>query len=58
MKSCGPDGGANCIVRYECQERLEAAAEIRRLRVQIAGHEAFERSVVEALNSGDGSYRP
>lgn len=35
-----------------------AVAEIRRLRKQIEGHERFAQSVNEALNSGDGSYRP
>lgn len=33
-------------------------AELERLRQKLRGADAFERSVSEALNSGDGSYRP
>lgn len=36
----------------------EAADEIERLRRTKSAADAFERSVSEALNSGDGSYRP
>ena len=32
--------------------------EVLRLRQKLRGADAFERSVSEALNSGDGSYRP
>jgi hypothetical protein len=34
------------------------AQERDRLRAEVAGYQAWERSVNEALNSGDGSYRP
>lgn len=36
----------------------DSEAEIESLRKQIAGYEANERSVNEALNRGDGAYRP
>ena len=46
---------------YNGQEEGRIAAleaEIVRLRKVIAGYEAYERSVNDALNAGDGSYRP
>lgn len=33
-------------------------AEVRRLRARIEGYEAQARDINEALNRGDGSYRP
>ena len=36
----------------------DAINEIERLQAQIAGYERWAQSVNEALNSGDGSYRP
>lgn len=33
-------------------------AEIDRLTDEVAGLRGFKRSVDEALNTGDGSYRP
>lgn len=32
--------------------------EIEELKIKIAGYEGWERSINEALNTGDGSYRP
>lgn len=37
---------------------LKAADELERLRREVEGLRAFKRSVDEALNSGNGSYRP
>ena len=40
-------------------EREQAlVAEVERLQQEVEGQRAFQRSVNEALNSGDGSYRP
>lgn len=39
----------------EC-DRL--VTEVGRLTKEVQGYEAFKRSVDEALNSGDGTYRP
>lgn len=45
------------LTKFEAAtDRLEA--ELAEARIKIAGHEAFERSICESLNSGDGSYRP
>ena len=53
---------ANCIVGSETSEGTklmrEAAAEIKRLRLELAGYEKWARSVNEAFNVGDGSHRP
>lgn len=40
------------------QTVAEKEKENATLRAEVAGHEAFQRSVNDALNSGDGSYRP
>lgn len=37
---------------------LEAADELERLRSEVAGYQRWASSVNDALNSGDGSYRP
>jgi hypothetical protein len=37
---------------------LELIDEVLRLRQKLRGADAFGRSINEALNSGDGSYRP
>lgn len=40
-------------------DRLDAAErECERLRERVAASDSFQRSLNEALNSGDGSYRP
>lgn len=36
----------------------QALAEVLRLKLRVKSLEAFKASVDEALNSGDGSYRP
>ena len=49
------------LFAYAClmDERLAAAqARVEALRQEVEGLRAFKRSVDEALNSGDGSYRP
>ena len=35
-----------------------AIAEIERLQAKLREYEAWERDINQALNSGDGSYRP
>lgn len=40
------------------EEAMVLQGHIKRLEKQIAGLDAFSRSVSEALNSGDGVYRP
>lgn len=37
---------------------LQGGTELKELRREVEGLRAFKRSVDEALNSGDGSYRP
>ena len=48
------------VLRGECGVVLEDGYTINvaALRDRIRGYESWERSVNEALNSGDGSYRP
>lgn len=63
MSEAGPKVW-NERIRLEMEnERLRAtvaeqAREIERLKQELAVADAFERSVNEALNSGDGSYKP
>lgn len=43
----------------ECSQMLARQARtIRELEGKLRAAEAFERAVGEAINSGDGSYRP
>jgi hypothetical protein len=48
--------GVSDMVLAADYDRLRAHAQ--RLQDRVEGLEAFKRSVDEALNSGDGSYRP
>jgi hypothetical protein len=41
-----------------CARVRELEAGNATMRQRISGYESWERSVTEALNSGDGSYRP
>ena len=52
-----------CVQRVVVQDErdmlmLEAAREIQRLRKRIDADDRAARSLNEALNTGDGSYRP
>jgi hypothetical protein len=42
----------------ECGMRFVSADFARQLEREVEGLRAFKRSVDEALNTGDGSYRP
>lgn len=46
------------IGEWALQERPKLLARIAELEAKIAGYLAFKVSVDEALNSGDGSYKP
>lgn len=40
------------------QRALSAEAEVERLKEDLKGWYGYKRDIDEALNSGDGSYRP
>ena len=52
-----PRAALERIITLE-QENAALRMEVDRLKAQLAGYKRWESSVNEALNSGDGSYRP
>ena len=40
------------------RQLLDIASRVAEMERRLAGYEAQERGINEALNSGDGSYRP
>lgn len=57
-KSDGPRLTFESILDFKDELIEEAAARIAVLEGELAGCRAFERNINEALNSGDGTYRP
>lgn len=57
---CYPNRDANAQFIAACNPAAirELLAELERLRQKLRGADAAERSINEALNSGDGNYRP
>lgn len=52
-----PRAALERIITLE-QENAALRMEVDRLKAQLAGYKSWASSVDEALNSGDGSYRP
>ena len=57
---CYPNRDANAAFIIACHPAAisELLDELERLRQKLRGADAAERSINEALNSGDGNYRP
>lgn len=45
-------------LRASADEIGRLTADVQRLQKELDGYRAWERSINEALNSGDGTYRP
>lgn len=58
LRAWASDPTANGFVPVFPATLRAIADELDSLRAKLRGADAFERGVNEALNSGDGSYRP